>query len=408
MATNLTDLKQTKAVAERKPSTIFDLLSNPKVERGIKAVATQFLTPDRFLRMAINAVKKTPLLLQCDPQTVLGSFMTSAALGLEPNTIQQQAWLIPYKKRGKINGEWVDVYECQFQVGARGFVTLAHRSPHIDSLQAETIHEHDVFDHMIGSESFLRYKKALRNRGDAIGAFAYTKLKSGIEMATVLPFEELIKIRSKSETYKALSAAVDAAGNERDRLKAETKLAETPWEMWFDDMGAKSAIKKSAKQLPLNPGDAIASAVVLDQDSADSVIDMAAMAEADVARAVIAGEAEAPEHIDVPSNETFGTRASNATTSETVSTKTAESGSGTASSEASQQSKGGIPTEAELEERLNSASTVEELDGVRELINEIPDPDAETRLVGIFTQLRKKFERANQRAARGSTRPSAE
>lgn len=389
MATNIAELKQS-APAERKPATIFDLLTSPKVEKGIKAVATQFLTPDRFLRMAINAVKKTPLLLQCDPQTLLGSFMSSAALGLEPNTIQQQAWLLPYKRRANINGRWVDVYDCQFQIGARGFVTLAHRSPHIDSLKAEAIHENDLFDHMIGSESFLKYSKTLRNRGELIGSFCYVRMESRDEMATVLPLEEIWKIRSKSETYKALTAAVEAADNQKDRLKAEQKLAETPWVLWVDDMATKSAIKKSSKQLPLVPGDAMAAATVLDQDAADTVIDMAAMADPEVVKAVMAGDEDPPEPAAQQSNEAFSVKPSQS-----------EPASGNADSQAS-------VSESDLTKRLNDATTAEELEGLRPAIDEIPDPDAEQRLLALFVELQKKFARANQRAARGTNRPSME
>lgn len=391
MATNIAELKQQQP-AERRAPTILELLTAPKVERGIKAVATQFLTPDRFLRMAINCVKKTPLLLQCDPQTVLGSFMTSAALGLEPNTVQQQAFLIPYKKRAKVGGNWVDVYECQFQVGARGFVTLAHRSPHIDSLQAETIHENDLFEHMIGSESFLKYQKCLKDRGAPIGSFAYAKLASGVEMATVLPYDELMKIRSRSETYKALIAGVESAENEKERVKAERKLEETPWVMWFDDMGAKSAIKKSAKQLPLSPGDAIASAVSLDQDSADTVIDMAAMADPDTTRAVVAGDDEPPEPTEQKSSEAFSVK----------------QGGKSAEPEQKAEQTSDALSEAGLIERINSATTIEELEGLRPAINEIPDPEVEQRVLAVFVENQKKFARANQRASRGGSRPSAE
>lgn len=392
MATNIAELKQQTSVADRKPATIFDLLTSPKVERGIKGVATQFLTPDRFLRMAINAVKKTPLLLQCDPQTVLGSFMSSAALGLEPNTIQQQAFLIPYKKRAKVGNAWVDVYDCQFQIGARGFVTLAHRSPYIDNLEAETIHENDLFEHMQGSESFLKFQKTLRDRGDAIGAFCYARLSSNTEKATVLPLEELFKIRARSETYKSLVEKVENAENQKDRIKAEQKLAETPWVMWFDDMGAKSAIKKASKQLPLAAGDAFTSAVSLDQDSADTVIDMAAMADPDIVRAVVAGDEEPPEPSAQQSHEAFSVKPAQ---SEMAGTNPDHQPSGARS-------------ETDLAKRMNDATTAEELEGLRPAIDEIPDPDAEQRLLALFVELQKKFARANQRATRGGNRPSAE
>ncbi len=293
--TSLAELKkqnqQEQAPAQRS-KTIFDFLTgDKKIERAITAVATQYLTPDRFLRLAVNAVKKTPLLMHCDPQSVLGAFMTSAALGLEPNTIMQQAFLIPYKKRAKIDGQWVDTYECNFQVGARGFVTLAHRSPHISGLQAESIHEGDLFEHMMGSETFLKYRKALKDRGEMIGSFCFTKMASGVEMATVLPIEEIHKIRSRSETYNALTRNVANAESEKEREKAEQKLAETPWVMWEDDMGAKSAIKKHAKQLPLSPDDAMAAATQLDSDDG-KIIDMAMMADPDVVREVMKNGAD--------------------------------------------------------------------------------------------------------------------
>lgn len=286
--TNLSNLQQGhQQQTARRPKTIFDFLDDPRVQKGIGAVAGKFLTPDRFLRLAINAVKKTPLLAQCDPQSVLGSFMASAALGLEPNTVQQQAFLIPYKKRAKVDNQWVDIYECQFQIGYRGFITLAHRSPHIASVQAEAIHDGDLFDHMLGSESFLKYRKALKDRGGLIGSFCYTKLESGIEMATVLPLSEVEKIRGKSETYNALMRNVEQADNQKDREKAEKKLAETPWVMWEDDMAAKSAIKKHAKQLPLMPGDAMSAAAEIDSNADRNVIDMSAMADPDVVRGVV-------------------------------------------------------------------------------------------------------------------------
>lgn len=286
--THLSNLQQgQQQQAARRPKTIFDFLDDPRVQKGIGAVAGKFLTPDRFLRLAINAVKKTPLLAQCDPQSVLGSFMASAALGLEPNTVQQQAFLIPYKKRAKVDNQWVDIYECQFQIGYRGFITLAHRSPHIASVQAEAIHDGDLFDHMLGSESFLKYRKALKDRGGLIGSFCYTKLESGIEMATVLPLSEVEKIRGKSETYNALVRNVEQSENQKDREKAEKKLSETPWVMWEDDMAAKSAIKKHAKQLPLMPGDAMSAAAEIDSNADRNAIDMSAMADPDVVRGVV-------------------------------------------------------------------------------------------------------------------------
>lgn len=280
-------LKAVATDATKRPPTILDFLDNPKVQKGLAAVAGKFLTPDRMLRLCVNAVKKTPLLMQCDPQTVLGAMMASAALGLEPNTVQQQAFLIPYKKRVKRGSDWIDTYECQFQVGARGFITLAYRSPHIKFITAEAIHDGDKFEHELGSSTFLKYAKTLRERGPLLGSFSYVRFDSGAESACVLPLDELMKIRARSETYRALLRNVERAENERDRAKAQEKLAETPWVMWEDDMASKSAIKKHAKQLPIASSDALAAAAELDNKSEVGEIDLRAMTDPDVARGVV-------------------------------------------------------------------------------------------------------------------------
>lgn len=295
----------TGAIA-RPQKSIFDYLEDPRVKAGISAVAGRYLTADRMLKLCINAVKKTPLLLKCDPQTVLGAMMTSAALGLEPNTIQQQAFLIPYKRRAKIDDQWVDVYECQFQVGARGFVTLAYRSPHIKSLAAEAIHDGDKFEHEIGSSTFLRYAKNLRERGALIGAFSHVLMAEGGESVCILPLDEILKIRSKSETYRSLSRAVEVAESQKDKARAEERLAETPWVMWEDDMATKSAIKKHAKLLPIASGDALVAAADIDNraDVAGNTIDMRAMTDPDAVRSVI-GDGMAPPAIEHQPAETF-------------------------------------------------------------------------------------------------------
>lgn len=302
-----TALKAAATGAVSRPQrTIFDYLDDPRVKSGIAAVAGRYLTADRMLKLCINAVKKTPRLMQCDPQTVLGAMMTSAALGLEPNTIQQQAFLIPYKKRAKIDDKWVDVFECQFQVGARGFVTLAYRSPHIKSLAAEAIHDGDRFEHEIGSSTFLRYAKSLRERGTLIGSFSHVLMAEGGESVCILPLDEILKIREKSETFRSLSRAVANAESPKDKAKAEEQLAETPWVMWEDDMATKSAIKKHAKLLPIAAGDALVAAAEIDNkaDVSGNTIDMRAMTDVDAVRAVV-GDGMAVPAIEHQAAETF-------------------------------------------------------------------------------------------------------
>lgn len=362
-----------------KALTIFDFLENPKVKTGIAAVAGKFLTADRMLRLCVNAVKKTPDLQKCDPATVLGAMMASAALGLEPNTVQQQAFLIPYKRRAKVGGEWVDVFDCQFQIGARGFVTLAYRSPLISSFHSEAIHQGDHFKQMQGSKAFLEFSKSLGDRGPLIGAYSFASLHSGREEALVLPLDEILKIRERSETFRALRARVENAADDAERAKAEAKLRETPWIMFEDDMASKTATKKHAKKLPIAASDALAVAAELDDKLDAGAVDLKAFSDVEMVREVVAGDGEVPLIDDTSggtdvSGERFGTSTKPAKEPAGAGGGDAHTSTNPAAKKtaAAKTSKGGdkkTPTYAELADQIAKAKdrdqAAEILDGVR-------------------------------------------
>jgi phage RecT family recombinase len=271
-----------------KPKTIFDLLADPRVQKGLTDVASRYLDPERLLRLCVNAVKKNPKLARCDTGSLLGSMMTSAALGLEPNTVTQEAFLIPYDNRRQIDGTWRTVTECQFQIGYRGWIKLADRAGY-RRLQAQAIHAGDLFEHMQGSEVFLKYRKALKDRGLLIGSFCHT-LREGLELCTVLPLEEIQKIRGRSQTWRSLDKALreaEASGNEGAIAKAEAKLCDTPWVLWLDDMAAKSAIKKHCKTLAGERDHQLSAAASIDDMSMAGVLDLSAMAKPDIATSTV-------------------------------------------------------------------------------------------------------------------------
>jgi recombination protein RecT len=287
------------APAQQEKRPLESFLTSPKVVEGIRDVAGAYLKPERMLRIVTFALRKVPKLAQCDPQSFLGAVMTSAALGLEPNTPQGHAYLIPYDKRGKLpgTGKWgVIGTECQFIIGYRGFIELAYRNPNIVKFIAKPIYQNDLFEHEEGSNSFLRYRATLTNRGPLIGAFAYAKYRTPggaeAEMAVVLPLEEIHKARSKSETYNYLVGQVESADTDWKRASAEKKLAETPWVMWEGDMAAKTAIRKLAKVVPL--GDAFAAAASMDDRTDGGGLDIASMSDPQFAKAVIDGEVDVP------------------------------------------------------------------------------------------------------------------
>jgi recombination protein RecT len=101
---NMADIVKTtnNGGVQKRPPSLADLLQQSKSQ--IALALPKHLTPDRMARLFLTALRTTPKLAQCTPDSFLASIMTLAQLGLEPNTPLGQAYLIPRKnnKRGGV------------------------------------------------------------------------------------------------------------------------------------------------------------------------------------------------------------------------------------------------------------------------------------------------------------------
>ena len=107
--------------------------------------------------MALSALNTTPKLKECTQLSFLSALLACAQTGLEPNTVLNEAFLIPYKNKG--------VYEVQFQIGYKGLLNLAYRSPLLKTLQAHCVYEHDTFSYELGLNPQLIHKPTMGDRG---------------------------------------------------------------------------------------------------------------------------------------------------------------------------------------------------------------------------------------------------
>lgn len=123
------DLKKELAQQAETP----ELKKNMTMPELIKAMEPQIrralpstITLERFTRIALSALNTTPKLKECTATSFLVALMNAAQLGLEVNSPLGQAYLIPYKNKG--------VYEVQFQIGYKGLLDLAYRSPQLQTV----------------------------------------------------------------------------------------------------------------------------------------------------------------------------------------------------------------------------------------------------------------------------------
>jgi recombination protein RecT len=246
---------------------IVTYLKSEKTKRALAAVASKHLTAERMVMLCLNSIQKTPDLAKCEPLSVLGAIMTATALGLECNTPSQQAYLIPYDVKGKMR--------CEFQIGYRGYIALGERSGVVRQMKAAPYYEGDQWEYSDGLELKLVHTPNLSGqRGPLLAAWCMTKLKGDDVAVTVLPADEIWKIRSRSQTYESLRRLAEGASPDPKDDWKRRKFAETPWVLWEADMVMKSVIKKHYKMLPIFSGLlAVASAV----DDGGSEIDFSAI-----------------------------------------------------------------------------------------------------------------------------------
>lgn len=216
--------KQTSAVAKSgQPKTLNDYIRS--MEGEIAKALPSVITPERFTRMTLTAIRTTPQLAQCEPMSFLAAMMSAAQLGLEPNTPLGQAYLIPFKNTKK------GITEVQFQIGYKGLIDLAYRSGDVEIVQAQCVYQNDTFECEYGLEPKLRHIPAAENRGELTKVYAMFRTKNGGYGFEVMSAQD---IRAHAQKYS----------------KAY-KSGFSPWSTNFEEMAKKTVLKKVLKYAPL-------------------------------------------------------------------------------------------------------------------------------------------------------------
>lgn len=173
---------------EKKQSHLITLLNAMKPELA-KALPRGALSPDRVLRIATTAIRRTPALATCTPESFLGALLTASQLGLEVNTPEGEAYLIPYKS------------ECTFVMGYRGLTKLFWQHPQAKHIDAQAVYEGDAFDYEYSLEPFLKHKPAPDGRrGERItNYYAVATLQGGGSAFVVLTPDQVKELRGGKE-----------------------------------------------------------------------------------------------------------------------------------------------------------------------------------------------------------------
>ena len=181
----------------------------------------KFITPAKLASFYYSAVEKNPKILNCSTSSVIDCLLKSAQVGLEVNTANNYACVVPYK------GVLVFIIEY------RGVLELAYRSGEIAKIEADVVYAGDDFSYQLLPETIIRHipnYKEKRTDDKLIGAWVKVSYKD----TTITPY---LRFYSRAEI-------------EKHQAKAQTQEI---WNAWKPEMYMKTAIHIIGRWLPRTP-----------------------------------------------------------------------------------------------------------------------------------------------------------
>jgi len=244
----------TITVPLNKVTSLQEAFDHPQFKkRLIEGLPPGTISPERMMRVCMQAVQRQPLLARAPVLDLIGAFMTCSLVGLEPNTHLQHAHLIPFKAgRELINGKWQDSerYTIQLIFGYQGLLDLVYRTGRIDSVHADVVWAGDEFSFSYGTNQHLNHKPAgtQDESKDTPGwAYMHGAVKGGGQSFEVMPWASVMTIRNRSQGYRA---ALRALEYRKPGQKEPGAYTEAPWVKYPIPMARKTAFRAGQKWLP--------------------------------------------------------------------------------------------------------------------------------------------------------------
>lgn len=209
-----------------KPQSLKALIASEQMATQFAKALPKHLSPERFARIAITALTKTPKLNQCTTESLMKCLLDLSAAGLEPDG--RRAYLIPYGK------------EATVVVSYMGLVELMRRSGDITSIRAETVCVNDAFSWSNGKVD--HQVDWFAPRGEVKAVYAEAAMTTGDTQTAVMTKDEVEAIRKRSRAGKS-----------------------GPWVTDWGEMAKKTVVRRLSKMLPL-------SSEIMDYVSADDAL----------------------------------------------------------------------------------------------------------------------------------------
>lgn len=206
-------------LSNQKSSTVLEVLNAYKNQ--IAQAVPRHLNPDRLIQIACNLIVSNPKIAECSTKSIVGAVMQASILGFKPVNTLGQCYFVPYNK------------EVQFQIGYKGYISLARRSGEIKMIYAEIVREGDDFVYTMGLNPDMKHKPKEDGTEDRkiTHAYAVVHYKDGGYNFVVLTYKQIESYRKRSPMQKTLCGA---------------------WQSDYEAMAKKTAIRRLATYMPLD------------------------------------------------------------------------------------------------------------------------------------------------------------
>lgn len=204
------------AVATIEPKMPGILGDVQRMENQFALALPEHVSPERFVRVVITAVRSNPDLMKADRESVLSAAMKCAQDGLLPDG--REAALVVYGNK------------ASYLPMIAGVLTKVRRSGELLTIAAHVVYEHDAFTYVLGDDEKIEHQPLLDGpRGKPIAVYAVAKTKDGGVYREVMSIEEVTQVRNVSR----------AKNN-------------GPWVQWWGEMARKTVLRRLAKRLPMS------------------------------------------------------------------------------------------------------------------------------------------------------------
>lgn len=222
------------AVAGKKPFS--QIISMPSYQTMLANAIQDPTRRQRFITTVISAVNATPELKNCTPDSIITAALQMESLGLPYG--MGDAYIIPYG------------YKATFQIGARGYITLAMRSGAYQDIDTIEIREGEFKgrDKRSGKPMFEFIEdEDVREDLPIIGYLAHFTLLNGFQAQEYFSKYKMLKWANRYsqafdiELYNRYVVYQETGEGLTDK---ELRLCSAPWYETFDEMAFKTVLKR--------------------------------------------------------------------------------------------------------------------------------------------------------------------